>query len=102
MTSAKIRITYEIHSHESTQQGVAKERGWDDEEGENYTFREAYELLKGLIPSSQNFQSGVWYTDFEYFKCIRSGDVETRSYHLEASENFQRRLFNALKATRHK
>jgi len=97
MPTAIIRTAYAIITPESAEQGDYAEQGWLDEDGTEYTFREAVKLLRGLYdwgfcPSSSRFHLGVWYltypeTDF----C--TGAETSKSYFVDASERFQRRLF---------
>jgi hypothetical protein len=94
-----IRTTYEICTLESVMDGDVEERGWIDEEGTPYTFREAFKILRGCEPSASHFHKGVWYTRHEYHQDFTTGENESRSYHLsDAPINFQRRLFNAVKS----
>ncbi len=98
--TAVIRTTFETVTPESAVEGCADDQGWIDEEGTVYTFSEAFALVKGCEPSSSHFHKGIWYTHDKYHEDFRTGADTSRSYHLSgsASERFQRRLFNAVKA----
>jgi len=88
-----VRETYEIFTPESVEDGEAAERGFIDEDGSHFTFRELVELLTGSEASSSHYHAGVWYTKHGEADC-RTGATENRSYHLVgASERVQRRLF---------
>ena len=81
-TAGLIRTTYEIVTPESAEEGDADERGWIDEDGEEYSVKEAAEFLIGTEPSSSFFHSGIWYTHYGYDTDFETGGEESRSYHL--------------------
>jgi len=93
MSTATIRITYEIVTPESAEDGEAAEQGWEDEDGSEYTFREAVKLLEGKEPSSSWFHRGIWYTDHDSDIDYATGAETRQSYHVTASDSFQRRLY---------
>lgn len=84
-----IRTTYEIITEESAKEGEIAERGFleDKELGVKsiYTVEEAVELLRGCEPSSTQFHSGVWYTQYGEMDSL-TGEVENLSYHLVRDE----------------
>lgn len=81
----RIKVTYEVITPESAEDGDVAERGWDDEEGTPHTLREAVKLMRGCEPSSSEFHVGVWYTaegDTDY----RTGAERRQSFHLVNEE----------------
>lgn len=98
MPTAIIRTSFTVITHESAAEGDAAEHGWEDEEGTAYSFREAVALLRGTEPSSSHYCRGTWYTAYDHDGDMRTGDRTDRSFHVDASEGFQRRLFAAIKA----
>jgi hypothetical protein len=92
-----IAVTYEIVTPESAEEGDAAERGWEDEQGAEYTLSEAIEKLRGLEPSSTAFHPGVWYSDCDGDTDYRTGEVKYLSYHLvDFSVEDQRAIFDAV------
>jgi hypothetical protein len=87
-----ICITFEIVTPESAEQGDVAERGWIDEEGDEFEDDETetaadlaakYLIEQGACePSSSWAHDGVWYSD-EGTPDYATGAVETRSYHLK-------------------
>ena len=77
----QIRTTFEIITPESAEVGEAAERGWIDEAGTEYGFRELVELVRSGEASSSAPSSGVWLTVYRYDEDYRTGAVENRSYH---------------------
>ncbi len=77
----KIRETYEIITPESAEFGDVAERGFIDEEGEEYSFRELVELLAHCAPSSSCPHNGMWATHYDYDVDYETGATESRSYH---------------------
>lgn len=97
----RIRTTFEIWTPEDVDAGDTDDKGWEDEEGTDYTFQEAFELVRWCEPSSSEFHDGVWYTHHKYHENFRTGSEEHRSYHFDrgAKLGFQRRLFAAVRAS---
>lgn len=91
---ALVRTTFEVVTPESAELGDAEERGWVDEVGTTYTFRELVNMLRNCEPSSSQFHKGIWYSITE--QSYVTGNHITYSYHIKAPENFQRRLFKYL------
>lgn len=79
-----VRETYEIVTPESAELGDAEERGFIDEVGTDYTFRELVELLE-----CTEFSGGDWFTAYDYDTDYRSGAVESRSYHPAGDRAFR-------------
>jgi hypothetical protein len=95
-----IRITYDITTPESVEQGDYAESGWVDEEGEDMTPDEddredgitavdkAVEFLRdhGATEPSEWTGRGTaaarWWTNTEYDVDYSTGERESRSYHL--------------------
>jgi propanediol dehydratase large subunit len=94
MSNCLIRVSFEVVTPESAEIGEASERGWEDETGTVYTFREAVKLLRGMEPSSTSYHKGVWYLRTE--QDFRDSSDTTYSYHIIASSRFQRRLYQAV------
>jgi hypothetical protein len=101
----RIPITFEIVTPESAEQGDAEERGWIDEDGEQ--FNSAGEAARFLIsngatePSSSRFHKGVWYTASDYNTDWQTGAVESRSFHPKGfSEKEQRMIFDIVTGKR--
>lgn len=96
MLTILVRESYDIVTPESAEDGDAAERGWIDEDGTEYTFRELVELLEGTEPSSGQFHEGLWYSR-TLDQNPRDASYETRAYHLvNASLRVQRRLYSVL------
>jgi len=92
----RVKITYEIITPESAEEGDVAESGWEDDEGVSMTLDEwdieeettlAEKTAKWLYdegaiePSSSHFYPGTWYTaygDQDY----RTGAYKNRSFHL--------------------
>jgi hypothetical protein len=98
MSSGKVRITYEVVTPESAEEGDAAERGWIDEDGTDYTVEDAIQLLQGKEPSSSHFHPGVWYSDIDGDVDLRTGAETRQSYHLDGfSEDEQRAIFDGVR-----
>jgi len=90
-----VRITYEIITEESAREGEAAERGWEDEEGSEYSVDEVIDLIEECEPSSTQFHTGIWYSSEEEMD-MYSGKYKSLSYHLsEFSEEDQRTIFQS-------
>ena len=76
-----IRTTFEIITPDSAEHGEAEERGWIDEEGTEYGFRELVELARSCAVSSSDPAPSVWLTVYGYDEDYSTGAVENRSYH---------------------
>jgi hypothetical protein len=90
----RIRVSYDIVTPESAEEGDVAERGWIDEEGmevdpwdEDETYvDEAVRMLEDegvLEASSSEFHPGVWYSNNEYGHDYATGARESRYYHLD-------------------
>lgn len=99
MSVCIIRTSYTVVTEESAEQGDCAEQGWLDEDGTEYSFDEAVDLLRDCEPSSTSFHPGVWYCA-EPSQDYSTGDWEGRDYHIDASTQFQARLFKALQGKR--
>jgi len=91
------KITYEIVTPESAEQGDCESRGWIDEEGvscepdefdidDGETAVDLAIKLLVLDGATQPSTSGTmtahsWWTNYEYDTNYRTGAVESRSYH---------------------
>lgn len=91
------KITYEIITHESAEDGEAAERGWIDEEGVDLTVEpddldwmdditNAVDFLMDAgawEPSSSPGSIGLhgWFTADGYNHDLRTGATENRSFH---------------------
>ncbi|MGB4196910.1 MAG: hypothetical protein WBJ51_06400 [Methanoculleus sp.] len=94
------RVTYEIISHESAEQGDVEERGFLEEDGIDISLDEfdieegisivdkAVEFLRdntgsdGIEPSSTGKMGEEdWWTSYKHNEDFRTGTVENRSYH---------------------
>jgi hypothetical protein len=116
VTSRKIRITYEIVTPESAEQGDADERGWIDEDGvsmepdetdiedEVSAVDKAIKFLKengATEPSSSDSHVGLWYTCREHDTDLGTGAVESRSYHLvDFMPHEEFAIYDGMKGTR--
>ena len=76
-----IRTTFEIITPDSAEHGEAEERGWIDEEGTEYGFRELVALARSGEASSSAPSTGAWLTVYGYDEDYCTGAVENRSYH---------------------
>jgi len=96
-----IRISYEIVTPESAEEGDAEERGWVDEEGiEIDDMADAVKLITSQVDSpeasSSHFHGGVWYSGL-YNQDFRTGADEYRAFHLYGfTEPEERELFGLL------
>lgn len=92
-----IRISYEIITPESAEDGDVEERGWEDEEGTEYDdVEEAIRLLRGSEPSSSEFHKDVWYTSYGD-QDTHDGSTTNLSYHLSGwSEEDERTIYEAV------
>ena len=77
-----IRISYEVVTPESAEDGDVAERGWEDEDGEEHDVESAGRFLQGTEPSSSHFHEGIWYTDVDGDVDFTTGAETRRSYHL--------------------
>lgn len=99
--SKKIKITetYAVVTQESASFGDFAETGWIDKKGVSFdTPEEAAVYLKNegaLERSSSEFHAGIWYSS-DPVQDIYDGSYETRSFHLEGSEDQQRRVYSIL------
>lgn len=107
-----IKITYEIITPESAEQGDVEERGWVDEDGismkpDKYDTQDGITAVDKAIklleedgasePSSSSFHSGIWYSNDRYDEDYSTGAIESRSYHLKGfSEAEERAIFRAI------
>jgi len=96
-----IRTSYETVTPESAEEGDAADRGWEDEEGEQFeSVEDAIEWLKrkGVQhASSSHFHPGIWYSSGED-QDFGTGETTTYSFHLTADEKVQKAIYDALKA----
>ena len=99
----RIKISYEIVTHESAAEGDAAERGWIDEEGVEITPDEydlddsegdelaavvklATKTIGGCVEASDYprcHPGHTWYTDSDGTTDYQTGDNTRQSYHLE-------------------
>lgn len=92
-----IKISYDIITPESAEEGDFAETGWIDEDGveielDEYDEEEGTDLADKAAeflleegadePSSVPWSRGTWYTAHEYREDFATGEVENRSYHL--------------------
>ena len=109
MTQKRIRISYEIITPESAEQGDVEERGWVEEEGiavdPDEWDREITEVYKTAIflqdvgateASSSHFHPGIWYTAYGEMN-LQDGSYKNLNYHLvgfteEEEEEIYRRI----------
>jgi hypothetical protein len=100
MNRPRIRISYEVITPESAENGDVEERGWIDEEGTEHSVESAVELLTRehyVSPSSSAFHPGVWYSDADSDVDYRTGAETHSSYHLAGfSEQEERAIFAAV------
>lgn len=79
-----IRAAYEIITEESAQEGDAEERGWENEEGEEYDLLQATSLIAGCEPSSTVYHQDIWYTKYGDMN-YHDGTYTNYFYHLDKS-----------------
>jgi len=89
-----IKITYEIWDEDSLEAGETDDKGWEDEEGEEFESDEdgtaaekAIKFLKKKFAtnaSDGSYQSGTWYQD-DGDTDIETGDKKYLAYHLYGS-----------------
>ncbi len=89
--SGIIKTTYDIVTPESAEDGDTAENGWIDEDGAPHSVQSAIALLVGCEPSSSHFYSAAWYTRHAYSEDLRTGAVESRSYHLSGFSDLELR-----------
>lgn len=92
--SGLIRITYEVITPESAEDGDAAERGWTDEDGEKHSVQSAIELLTRshcVHASSSSFHAGIWYTDADPDADFETGAETSQSYHLSGFSEVEER-----------
>lgn len=80
-----IKVSYDIVTPESAEQGDAAEHGWEDESGTECNRREAVKLLTdagSLEASSTGFHHGIWYSQTDGSEDYRTGAVKTLAYHV--------------------
>lgn len=99
----RIKVSYELITPESAENGDVEERGWDNEEGELMdNVREAVEWLTEqgpLEPSSSSFHHGIWYT--HYGEQGRHGAQRNESFHITgATMSQEQRIFDGLAKAR--
>lgn len=85
-----IKISYENWDEDSLDAGETDDKGWEDEEGVNFSddpdetpAKDAIKFLRKKYAtnlSSKSYSPNVWYSSED--KNIKSGDVEIKSYHL--------------------
>lgn len=86
--SKLIKTTYEIVTDESAAEGDVAERGWKDEDGEEFeSVDDAVEWLRDngasrTFASSSSFHVGIWYST-EPEQDMYDGSYTTYSFHLE-------------------
>ena len=81
----KIAITYHVVTEESAEHGDFAEKGWVDEQGQEYSMKKAVEFLtadKFVTPSSSFSHDGVWFTDMDGELDFRTGARTYYSYFL--------------------
>lgn len=112
----RIKISYEIITPESAEQGDAEERGWYDEEGiliEVDKFDKSIGMTiaekaadtitqhpgeEGFQASCSDFYSGIWYTAYKTEYDYETGAVTNYSFHLYGfTEDEERAIYNILK-----
>jgi hypothetical protein len=112
--SRRIKITFDIVTPESAEQGDTAENGWIDEEGieiapDEYEIDEAEgderaavvrlavkEIGRSVEPSNwPRWHSGTWYTETEGDTDYSTGAVERRSFHLEGFSDDEERAIYA-------
>lgn len=108
----RILTTFEKVTPESAEEGDVSDRGWIDEDGESMVPDEDTEsvaetamkflLDKGATePSSSHFHPEIWYTSYEVSENYRTGEVESRSYHLkDFTSEEEREVFALMKGSR--
>jgi hypothetical protein len=89
-----IKITYEIWDEDSLEAGDTYDKGWEDEEGEEFESDEdgtaaekAIKFLKkkdATNASDGSYQSGTWYQD-DGDTDMKTGDKKYLAYHLDGS-----------------
>lgn len=99
-TGLRIRVSYELITPESAEEGDVAERGWDNEEGQPMeNVREAVEWLTEhgpLEPSSSTFHHAIWYTHYGD-RDYRTGNVRNLSFHVTgATQSQEQRIFDGL------
>jgi len=97
----KIKVTYDIVTPESAEQGDFAETGWENQEGEVFdSVEDAIEWLKreGIDhASSSAFHENIWYTGQED-EDYKTGAVKRLSYHLKGfSKDEQKQVYDAIK-----
>jgi len=96
----RVKVSYELITPESAEEGDVAERGWDNEEGELMeNVREAVEWLTEhgpLEPSSSSFHHGIWYTHYGEADW-QTGEVRNESFHVTgATVSQEQRIFDGL------
>lgn len=98
----RIRVSYEVVTPESAEQGDADERGWVDEEGAIYGLCEAETHLRNegiqqasCYPLTADDVAHAWLTGFPSTD-YRTGAETTHDYHIEGHPRAKLALFRAL------
>ncbi len=112
-TTAKrlIRVTFEVVTPESAEDGDCAESGWHDEDGiECEDVDDAIQTLQKVGPfeaSGSHFSCGpapefyphIWYRESDGSTDYSTGAVTTKSYHLYGfNEAEQREIFEAMQS----
>lgn len=100
----RIAVSYETWSEEDVDDGDTDNRGWEDEEGVDFTdedepVKEAISFLKekgATNASSSHFGKGVWYSSEDDVD-MKTGDRTIYSYHLYGwTKDEEQKIFDAI------
>lgn len=77
----KILTTYETVTPESAEFGDCSDRGWIDETGTEYGFRELVDLLEGAEISASQLSLATWATHYDADFDYETAETTSYSYH---------------------
>jgi len=99
--SKRITVSYEIWDEDSIEAGETDDKGWEDEEGEEFdSVEDAIKFLKNNFannPSNGSYHSGTYYKD-DGEENYKTGETKYLTYHLSGnwSEEEKKAIYKAI------
>ena len=99
--SKRITVSYEIWDEDSIEAGETDDKGWEDEEGEEFdSVEDAIKFLKKNFannPSNGSYHSGTYYKD-DGEENYKTGETKYLTYHLSGnwSEEEKKAIYKAI------
>lgn len=99
--SKRITVSYEIWDEDSIEAGETDDKGWEDEEGEEFdSVEDAIKFLKKNFannPSNGSYHSGTYYKD-DGKENYKTGETKYLTYHLSGnwSEEEKKAIYKAI------